>query len=245
MTPNERAHAATNYLFNNDAGEKGVRLALIGPDGRELGGWSFDLVVDVIERQIEEALVGRQPFAITANQLRQIMPTLTASKLSAYWPFLNEAMEKYQINTPLRAAAFLAQLAHESGELKYFEEIWGPTSAQKRYEGRADLGNTQPGDGYRFRGRGPIQLTGRANYKKYGELLGVDLVNNPDLASSPEYAFQTAALYWKSTGCNGLADDGTDDAFRLITRMINGGLSGLADRQQYYERAKKALGIGA
>jgi putative chitinase len=180
--------------------------------------------------------------AIAADRLRQIMPNLPASKLSAYWPHLNAAMEKYEINTPLRAAAFLTQLAHESGELKWMEEIWGPTPAQKRYEGRADLGNTEPGDGYRFRGRGPIQLTGRDNYKKYGELLGIDLVGDPDLAAKPEYAFQTAALYWKLNGCNELAD--VED-FVKITRKINGGLNGLADRQRYYERAKKALGITA
>jgi predicted chitinase len=149
-------------------------------------------------------------------------------------------MIKYQINTPLRASAFLAQLAHESGEFKYMEEIWGPTPAQKRYEGRADLGNTQPGDGYRFRGRGPIQITGRANYKKYGELLGVDLVANPDLAAKPEYALRIAALYWKMRGCNELADDGD---FKSITLAINGGLTNLAERQRYYESAKKALGV--
>jgi putative chitinase len=122
------------------------------------------------------------------------------------------------------------------------EEIWGPTPAQKRYEGRADLGNTQPGDGYRFRGRGPIQITGRANYKKYGDLLGVDLVGNPDLAAKSEYAFRIAALYWDTHNCNELADVGD---FQAITRAINGGYKGLADRRKYYERAKKALGIAS
>lgn len=177
-------------------------------------------------------------FAITADQLRQVMPNLPASRLSAYRPFLNAAMQKYEINTPLRAAAFLAQLAHESGEFKYFEEIWGPTLAQRGYEGRKDLGNTQPGDGRRYRGRGPIQITGRANYKRYGDILGVDFVNNPDLAAKPEWAFVTAALYWKMNRCNELAD--VQD-FRAITRAINGGLTGLAERERYYAMAKNAL----
>jgi predicted chitinase len=178
--------------------------------------------------------------SISDTNLQEIMPKLIKEKRDLYLPFLNEAMAKYEINTPLRAAAFLAQIAHESDELKYFEEIWGPTSAQKRYEGRKDLGNIEPGDGFRYRGRGPIQITGRANYKKYGELLGVDLEGNPDLAAKPEFAFQTAALYWESHDLNDLAD--VEDLI-TITKRINGGLNGLAERQRYYEVAKKALGL--
>jgi predicted chitinase len=179
-------------------------------------------------------------FSITAERLQEIMLTLPASKLSAYHPFLTAAMAKYEINTPLRAAAFLAQLAHESGEFRWMEEIWGSTAAQRGYEGRKDLGNTQPGDGRRFKGRGPIQLTGRANYKKYGDLLGVDFVGNPELAAKPEYAFQTAALYWQSHGCNELADI---ENFVTITKKINGGTNGLAERERYYAIAKRALGV--
>jgi predicted chitinase len=195
MTPKERAKQTTEYLFTNGAGEKAVRLALIGPDGHELGGWDFDAVADVIERQIEEAITST--FAITETHLEQIMPNLPEAKRSNYLPFLAEAMEDHEINTPLRAAAFLAQIAHESAELKFMQELWGPTAQQKKYEPPSDLakdlGNTQPGDGFRYRGRGPIQITGRANYKKYGELLGVDLVGNPDMAAKPEYAFQSRA----------------------------------------------------
>jgi putative chitinase len=124
------------------------------------------------------------------------------------------------------------------------EEIWGPTPAQLRYEPPSELasklGNTQPGDGQRFKGRGPIQITGRFNYKKYGELLGIDLCANPALAAAPEVAFATAGLFWQSNGLNALADA---QQFVAITRRINGGTNGLEDRQRYYERAKAVLGV--
>jgi putative chitinase len=185
-------------------------------------------------------------FAITDDHLRQIMPNLPEAKRDSYLPFLNEAMRDHEINTPLRAAAFLAQIAHESAELRFMQELWGPTAQQKKYEPPSDLakdlGNTQPGDGFRYRGRGPIQITGRANYKKYGELLGVDLVGNPDLAAQPEYAFQVAGLFWSLSGLNQLADA---EDFTTITRRINGGLTGLAERERYYEAAKKALGLAS
>jgi predicted chitinase len=180
---------------------------------------------------------------LTDPDLQQIMPKLPQAKRQLYLPFLNKLMGDYEIDTPLRASAFLAQIAHESGELRFMEEIWGPTAQQKRYDPPSDLarrlGNIQPGDGFRYRGRGPIQITGRANYKKYGDLLGVDLVTNPDLAATPQYAFSTAALFWKMNGLNELAD--VQD-FITITRRINGGLNGLASRQKYYAVAKNVLG---
>jgi hypothetical protein len=119
------------------------------------------------------------------------------------------------------------------------EEIWGPTQAQLGYEGRRDLGNTQPGDGKRFKGRGPIQVTGRANYRKYGAKLSLNLEANPELAATPEVGFRIAGLYWADRGLNALAD--LRD-FKTITRRINGGLNGFADRQRYYERALLVLG---
>jgi putative chitinase len=242
MTPKERAKQAAEYLFTNSAGEKAVRLALIGPDGRDLGGWDFDSVASAIERRIDEAIV--QTFTITDAELRQIMPNLPEAKRDVYLPFLVKAMVNCGISTPLSASAFLAQIAHESAELRFMQELWGPTAQQKKYDPPSNvaksLGNTQPGDGYRYRGRGPIQITGRANYKKYGDLLGVDLVGNPDLAAQPEYAFQTAGLFWRMRGLNELADA---EDLTTITKRINGGLTGLAERQRYYEVAKKALGL--
>ncbi len=181
---------------------------------------------------------------ITDSQLQRIMPNLPFAKRSIYLPLVNRVMAIYQINNPLRVAAFLAQIAHESGELRFLEEIWGPTAAQRRYEPPSDLarrlGNTQPGDGERFKGRGAIQLTGRANYRKYGNLLGVDLESNPPLASSPQIAFSTAGAYWQTNGLNQLAD--VED-FETITRRINGGLNGYDNRLSYYERARSVLGV--
>ncbi len=180
---------------------------------------------------------------LTDSQLQQIMPTLTPQKRQMYLPFLNAIMPQYGITSPLRQAAFLAQIAHESGELKFWEEIWGPTAAQKRYEPPSDLatrlGNTQPGDGKRYKGRGPIQITGRFNYGKYGQLLGLDLVGNPDLASTTQVGFETACQFWQVNGLNELADI---PDFTAITKKINGGLNGQADREKYYTRAKQALG---
>ncbi|MGE0104122.1 MAG: glycoside hydrolase family 19 protein [Blastocatellales bacterium] len=182
---------------------------------------------------------------LSESQLRQIMPKLQAGSASMYLPFLNRVMQIYRIDSPLRASAFLAQLAHESGELRYWEEIWGPTPQQMRYEPPSDLaarlGNTQPGDGYRFRGRGPIQITGRFNYRKYGNLLGVDIESNPDLASTTQIGFSIAGIYWQNNGLNELADA---QDFVAITRKINGGLNGLESRLKYYERAKVVLGVG-
>lgn len=171
---------------------------------------------------------------VTDDELRQIMPTCPAAKRADYLPFIQQAMQEFEITKYLREAAFLAQLAHESGELRYMEEI----ASGAAYEGRKDLGNTQPGDGTRYKGRGPIQLTGRANYQKYGALLGLDLINNPTIAATKEVGFRIAGLYWQLNGLNQLADQ---QRFEAITRCINGGLNGQADRVMYYNRAKRVL----
>ncbi len=171
---------------------------------------------------------------VTDDELRQIMPNCPATRRADYLPFIQQAMQEFQITSYLREAAFLAQLAHESGELRYMEEI----ASGAAYEGRKDLGNTQPGDGKRYKGRGPIQLTGRANYKKYGDLLGVDLVNNPTVAATKEVGFRIAGEFWKLNGLNELADQ---QNIKAITKRINGGYNGLDDRTMYYNRAKKVL----
>ena len=153
-------------------------------------------------------------------------------------PSIEAAMAEYGITTPARQAAFLAQIGHESGGLHWLVEIWGPTEAQRRYEGRRDLGNTQPGDGYRFRGRGLLQTTGRDNYKRTGQALGVDLITAPELLATPPHAARSAGWYWQSNRLNELADAG---GFRLITRRINGGYNGYPERLALYEAAKGVL----
>ena len=184
---------------------------------------------------------------LTTEQLQKIMPQLPAAKRATLFPFLTAAITEFAIEQPPRTAAFVAQLAHESGQFRFMEELWGPTAAQRRYEppGKlaTDLGNTQTGDGKRFKGRGPIQITGRANYRRFGDLLGVDLIADPPRAALPEVAFRVAGLYWSRKGLNELADQVTPEAFRQITKRINGGFNGLADRERFYETAKKVLGV--
>nr|WP_175725179.1 glycoside hydrolase family 19 protein [Burkholderia ambifaria] len=155
---------------------------------------------------------------------------------------LSAAMALYAIDSVERQAAFIAQIGHESGHLVYTRELWGPTPVQQRYEGRADLGNTQPGDGSRYRGRGLIQITGRANYKSAADALALPLVEQPELLELPSSAALSAAWFWNSRGLNDLADAGD---FEAITRRINGGLNGQADRLVLWESAKSALGVTA
>ena len=171
---------------------------------------------------------------ITRDQLREIMPLADDANLDLFLDPLNLAMREFEIDTPERQAAFLAQIAHESAELRYVREI----ASGGAYEGRADLGNTEPGDGRRFRGRGLIQVTGRKNYQDCGDALGVDLVADPVRLEQPDLACRSAAWFWKSRGLNAYADDGD---FRKITRRINGGYNGLAERERYHVRAKAAL----
>lgn len=156
------------------------------------------------------------------------------------------AMKYAGIKTRNEAAGFLAQVGHESGSFQHVREIWGPTPAQKRYEGRADLGNTQPGDGYRYRGRGLIQITGRANYTRLTQRLrkmaAPDFVALPESLESPKWAALSAADYWVDRKLSQyfLPDGGVK--FKALTRAINGGLNGYDDRLMRYERAIAALG---
>src|SRR5262245_33285152 len=184
---------------------------------------------------------------MTSDQLQTIMPRLPGLKRDQFFPFLQAAMAEFAINTPAREAAFVSQLAHESGQFRFMEEIWGPTDAQRRYEPQstlaARLGNTQAGDGRRFKGRGPIQITGRDNYRRYGDLLGVDLLSNPEQAALPGLAFRVAALFWTKNGLNELADQTSAEAFRQVTRRINGGFNGLKEREEFYAVACTALGV--
>ena len=162
---------------------------------------------------------------------------------------LVEACGAYAISaTPERLAAFLAQIGHESASLRYVAEVWGPTPSQKRYEGRKDLGNIEPGDGSRYRGRGLIQTTGRANYAAVRDRLRrrlgpevPDFEAEPDLLEHIRWAVWSAADYWDWRGLNTLAASGAAADFERITRRINGGLNGQPDRLARWKRAREAL----
>lgn len=156
-----------------------------------------------------------------------------------------EHLPAFQINTPLRLAHFLAQAAHETGEFRFMREIWGPTEAQRRYEGRADLGNCIAGDGRRYLGRGIFQLTGRDNYQRFGQLCGHDLACSPHLAELPDVALHIACLYWDQHRLNQYADA---DNILAVSNGINRGNpgsirepNGYADRKAKLAKAKKAL----
>lgn len=170
---------------------------------------------------------------MTLDQLIKIMPFARARAPTFLGP-LNAAMAEFGITTPARQASFLAQVGHESGQLRYVLEL----ASGAAYEGRADLGNSVAGDGIRFKGRGLIQITGRANYQACGAALGLDLVGAPALLEQPVNACRSAGWFWKAHGLNELADGG--DQTR-VTRRINGGTNGLADRLALFEVAKRVL----
>ncbi|WP_070415017.1 glycoside hydrolase family 19 protein [Pseudomonas lundensis] len=198
---------------------------------------------------------------ITQQQLLQILPN-AGSQAGVFVPVLNTAMNRYAIVGSLRAAAFIAQVGHESGQftrlvenLNYsaeglmktwpsrFDLVRATAAARKPeqianivYAGR--MGNTAPGDGWKYRGRGLIQVTGKTNYAACGEALGVDLINRPELLEQPQYAALSAAWFWSVNGLNILADAGD---LRKITQRINGGLNGQADRHALYDRAMEVL----
>jgi len=172
---------------------------------------------------------------LTKEQFLKIMP-LASTRVSRFLKPLNDAMKEFSIDTPLRQAAFIAQLAHESGSFRYMQEI----ASGEAYEFRAALGNTQKGDGKKFKGRGPIQITGRTNYlacsiRLYGDYR---LLDTPELLEHPEDGCRAAGWFWDSRGLNRLADD---SAFKTITRRINGGFNGLADREAFYAKALNQL----
>lgn len=169
-----------------------------------------------------------------SEDLQNIMPYAKPTKVSAFFAPLTAAMAEFEINTPARQAAFLAQIGHESMQLRYVREI----ASGEDYEGREDLGNTQKGDGVRFKGRGLIQITGRDNYLKCSQALFGDdrLIQFPELLEDPVYACRSAGWFWKSRHLNELADAGMQE-FGVITKKINGGLNGMADRLALYRRA--------
>jgi putative chitinase len=180
---------------------------------------------------------------VTLNQLQQILPS-AGTQAGVFLPFLNASMVKWGIVTPFRKRAWLAQVGHESGQLRYVRELGGDKYLSKYDTGKlaARLGNTPEadGDGQKYRGRGLIQITGHDNYKRCGEALGLNLLAHPELLERPEHAADSAGWFWHQAGLNSLADKGPS-AFEAITRRINGGLNGLEDRLAIYRRAEQVL----
>lgn len=178
---------------------------------------------------------------LTNEQLKKIYPNSTEKNRQKYLSYLNYYAVIYEVNTFERWCAFLAQIGHESGQLLYVEEL----ASGEAYEGRKNLGNTQKGDGKRYKGRGLIQVTGRANYQRLtdemrGLAMGVDFVEQPELLKEPEYAVQSAFWYWNDRNLNKYADL-NEDNFKKITKIINGGYNGYADRVAIWNRAKEVL----
>jgi putative chitinase len=181
--------------------------------------------------------------SITAQQLLQILPG-AGKQAGVFASALNLAMDRYQINTRLRIAAFIAQVGHESGQFRYVKELGGDQYLSKYDTGplAKRLGNTPEadGDGQKYRGRGLIQITGRDNYLACSKALFGDdkLLRTPELLEQAEWAAKSAAWFWYSRNLNVPADSGD---FELITRRINGGLNGLAERLAFYKSAMKVL----
>jgi len=174
-------------------------------------------------------------YEITADLLKKIAGASGNKRVvDGLVQYLPDVMDEYEINTRLRIAHFLGQLAHESDHFRTMREY----ASGAAYEGRRDLGNVRAGDGRRFRGRGPIQITGRYNYEKYGKKLGVDLINKPELAETPEIVVKISVQYWTDNNLNALADK---DDVKRITKRINGGYNGLNSRIAMLENAKRAI----
>lgn len=173
-------------------------------------------------------------YQITEQQLKHIYREAPASRITRFVPILNRVLAEYDITTPQRIRMFLAQIGHESGQLRYLKEI----ASGEAYEGRKDLGNIVPGDGVRYKGRGLIQLTGRANYALAASELKLPLIEKPELLEEPENAARVSAWFWKRNNLNAIADSGN---FRLVTKRINGGYNGYADRYKLYHRALEVI----
>jgi putative chitinase len=171
---------------------------------------------------------------ITTAQIIDIASYADPVRVDELLPYILLTMVEYAINTPLRQAHFLAQLAHESGSFNYVEEL----ASGEDYEDYDDLGNTEPGDGVRFKGRGLIQITGRTNYTDCGADLGVDLVKNPTRLADNDLACLSAGWFWAKNNLNTYADQ---DDVEMVTKIINGGYNGFEERQYFLSMAREVL----
>ena len=171
---------------------------------------------------------------VTRDHLLRLAPAASAAIAGGIAERFDTLAGDHEVTTPSRICHFLAQAAHETDGFRTLEEYGGPAYFI-RYEGRRDLGNTQAGDGIRYHGRGIFQLTGRANYRRFGQILGIDLEAEPERAKEPETSLRVAFAYWSERAIDTAAD--ADDIERA-TRLINGGRNGLAERRRYLAKAK-------
>ena len=171
---------------------------------------------------------------ITLQQLQSIYREAPASRLINFLEPINLVLQKYDLSTPERQRMFLAQIGHESGQLRYTEEL----ASGKAYEGRKDLGNTQTGDGVKYKGRGLIQITGKTNYALCSLALELPLLEKPELLEQLPYSVLCAGWFWSNNNLNSYCDKGD---FYGLTRKINGGLNGIEDRVLLYKRACEAI----
>lgn len=176
--------------------------------------------------------------ATTAQVLRAVCPNGRPDLMDGFAQELDRSGEAHGLGADhaLRRAHFIAQCAHESDGFRTFQEY----ASGQAYEGRKDLGNTKRGDGKLFKGRGPIQITGRANYQRFGSLIGVDLIRDPSAAARPDVGTKLALAYWDDRNLSAYADR---DDVRAVTKRINGGYNGIEQRRAYLARAKAALGM--
>ena len=241
----------------------------ITPDGKVVGGVHGDLMLETVRGNKETELKGileranaldhdvaaairrsvastgmpedpQQPppdgyTPVTAAMLMEMDPNISEAKANEVIGPLNDMMQRGGMTTPVRKAAFISQVAIESDHFLTYKEY----ASGAEYEGRDDLGNTSPGDGVRYKGRGAIQVTGKYNYGKISDAFGVDFVNNPELLETPQYAFTSALWYWNTHNGNAVADSG--DIVR-ITEMVNGGHHALDRRTAVFNNAMRVLG---
>ena len=204
---------------------------------------------------------------ITKEEFQALVPDVSWKYVSPYLDIYEAVLDKYEINTPLRKAHFLAQVSHESGSFKYVKENlnysanalyavfrkYFPTLAaaelyarqpekiaNKVYANRMGNGDEASGEGWKYRGRGLIQLTGKDNYTSFSADTGQDFVGNPDLVTQPEWALSSACWFWKKRNINRFADE---DDIHMVTKRINGGFNGLEDRQHFLDEYKKLYNI--
>lgn len=184
---------------------------------------------------------------LSLDQLQRICITSQGrGRCGIFWPHLIRFTLQYGIDTPVRLAAFIAQVMHESGEFRYVRELGSNAYLAKYDTGdlAERLGNTPAadGDGQKYRGRGLIQITGAVNYSLCARALNLPLFTQPELLEQPVHAVESACWFWHSNHLNEVADIGN---FRRITRVINGGYNGQDEREMYWKRAKSALGVAA